>query len=106
MDQVAVLRTVAGFRDALVRTGIRPQRIILFGSLARGEGSPHSDIDLVVISDDFAGKSHWERILILSDAIYEQCAPIDAVALTPAEWELGESRFVEYARDGVTLHAA
>jgi predicted nucleotidyltransferase len=30
----------------------RPRRIILFGSAARGDGGPDSDLDLLVIVDD------------------------------------------------------
>jgi hypothetical protein len=30
----------------------RPQRVILFGSAARGEAGPDSDIDLLVVVDD------------------------------------------------------
>jgi len=30
-----------------------------------------SDIDLGVISEDFKGKDFWQRIEVLSDAIYE-----------------------------------
>jgi len=30
----------------------RPRRVILFGSLARGEAGPDSDIDLLVVVDD------------------------------------------------------
>jgi len=30
----------------------RPQRVILFGSAARGEAGPDSDIDLLVVLDD------------------------------------------------------
>ena len=29
----------------------KPQRIILFGSAARGEMGPHSDVDLLVVKD-------------------------------------------------------
>ncbi len=32
----------------------RPRRVILFGSLARGEAGPDSDIDLLVVLDDDA----------------------------------------------------
>jgi predicted nucleotidyltransferase len=31
-----------------------PRQVIVFGSLARGEAGPHSDIDLLVIVDDDA----------------------------------------------------
>jgi predicted nucleotidyltransferase len=29
-----------------------PQRVILFGSMARGEAGPESDVDLLVVLDD------------------------------------------------------
>jgi uncharacterized protein len=32
----------------------RPQRVIVFGSVARGEAAPDSDIDLLVVLDDDA----------------------------------------------------
>ena len=40
----------------------RPQRVILFGSWARGEAARDSDIDLLVIVDDDtpAEKLHWQ----------------------------------------------
>jgi uncharacterized protein len=40
----------------------KPQRVILFGSQARGEASRDSDIDLLVIVDDNAPpeKLHWQ----------------------------------------------
>ena len=34
----------------------RPRRVILFGSAARGEAGPDSDIDLLVVLDDDAPK--------------------------------------------------
>ena|SRR5258708_36318725 len=37
--------------DAVVAY-FKPQRVILFGSTARGEAGPDSDIDLLVIVDD------------------------------------------------------
>ena len=64
----------------------------MYGSYAQGKAKEGSDIDVLVISDDFFGKSYWERIDILSDAIYEVFEPIEeAVALTNEEWERGES---------------
>jgi predicted nucleotidyltransferase len=65
-----------------------------------------SDIDVLVISDYFSGKNYWERIDILSDAIYEIFEPIEAVALTIEEWEKGESVIVDYAKEGDIIFAA
>src|SRR5271169_4396642 len=43
--------------DAVVEY-FRPLRVILFGSAARGDAGPDSDIDLLVILDDDAPPQH------------------------------------------------
>ena len=35
--------------------------VLLFGSVARGEAEPHSDIDLVAVYDDLDYSTRWER---------------------------------------------
>jgi hypothetical protein len=54
---------------------------------------------VVIISDDFAGKGYWERVDILADVIYEIFAPIEAVAMTPEEWERLQER-ITIRREG------
>jgi predicted nucleotidyltransferase len=100
MDQVAVLKVIERFRNALMAKGVRNSRVVLYGSYARDDATQGSDIDLVVISDDFRDKTFWERIDILTDAIYEVMEPIEATAVTPEEWERGDSMICEFARDG------
>jgi hypothetical protein len=78
----------------------------LYGSHATGVGKAASDIDVVVISEDFAGMGFWERIDLLADVIYEISSPLEAVAMTPDEWEKGESFVVDFARNGEVLYAA
>jgi predicted nucleotidyltransferase len=106
MDKNAVLNIIARFQKILEAKGIKLSKVILYGSYAKGDYTATSDIDVVVISDDFADKSYWERIEILSDAIYEIFAPIEAVAMTSDEWQKGESFICEYAKDGEILYAA
>lgn len=106
MDKTAVIETVNRFNKVIESYGIKLQKIILYGSYASGSNRKGSDIDIIVISEDFIGKNYWERIDILTDAIYEIFAPIEAVALTPDEWEQGDSFFTDFARDGEILFAA
>ncbi len=70
MDKKSVLAIIARLRSQIEARGIRVSLLILFGSFAKGNFTESSDIDIVVVSDDFAGKGYWERIDILSDAIY------------------------------------
>jgi uncharacterized protein len=106
MDKAAVINIVNRFHQQMTARGINPKKIILYGSHAYGTNREGSDIDLVIISDDFIGKDFWERIDILSDVIYEIFAPIEVVALTQEEWDQGDSFVVDFARNGEILFAA
>lgn len=63
----------------------QPERIILFGSAARGEMGPDSDIDLLVV------KSGVEVRRELAKRIYRRLfgltTPVDVVVVTPEDVE-------------------
>ena len=103
MDQDAVLKTVRQFKKALESIDIQVEQLILYGSHAAGTAREDSDIDVVVISPSFSGKSYWQRIDILTEAIYKVFAPIEASAFTPEEWKAEKSLLVDYARNGVLV---
>lgn len=104
MDKETVLRIISDFVKALEAENVRAQKIVLFGSYSTGTQREDSDIDLVVISDDFAGKGYWERIGILSAAIATVFRPIEAIAMPPQEWQSGDSRIADYARSGEVVY--
>jgi len=104
MDKKAALEVLSRFKKGLECRGIRVDKLILFGSYATGVNKEGSDIDVVVISKDFDGKDFWERTEILSDIIYEIFEPIEAVALTPEEWEKKELGMVECAKGGEIIY--
>jgi predicted nucleotidyltransferase len=104
VDKETVLKIVADFAKALEAENIKPQKIILFGSYSTGTQHEGSDIDLVVISEDFAGKGYWERIDTLSAAISTVFEPIEAIAMTPQEWQNGDSLIADYARNGEVVY--
>ncbi|MBA4417101.1 MAG: nucleotidyltransferase domain-containing protein [Syntrophus sp. (in: bacteria)] len=106
MDKDTVLNIISRFQKAVESKNVKINLLILYGSYARGTYHEGSDIDVVVISNDFKGKSYWERIDILSDAIYEVFEPIEAVAMTPEEWKNKRSSIVDYASDGEIVYAA
>jgi len=105
MDKDAVLDVMSRFKKAIEAQHIRVDRMILFGSQATGTAREGSDIDVLVISDDFRDKGYWQRIDILSAAIYDVFEPIEATALTPEEWNSGTSPVAEYVTDGAVEYA-
>jgi predicted nucleotidyltransferase len=106
MDKNAVLKIIHRFKKAVESRDVTIKQIILFGSFKDGTFREDSDIDLVVISDDFDGMDYWQRIDILSEAIYEVFEPIEAVAITSNEWNRRESLVVDYARNGEVVYVA
>lgn len=53
MADDAILKVVREFLDAVRASGIPVDFGILFGSWSRGQASPHSDIDLLIVSPRF-----------------------------------------------------
>lgn len=106
MDKSSALEAIDRFRTILESKNITVNKIILYGSFAREDYRDDSDIDVIVISDDFVSFNYWERIDLLSEAIYEIFEPIEAVSFTSKEWESSHSFLVDYARDGEVVYAA
>jgi uncharacterized protein len=60
----------------------RPQRVILFGSHARGSAQPDSDVDLLVIAR-FEGTSFRQSLRILNRLDIR--LPVDLIAYRPED---------------------
>jgi len=80
-------KEIGAFCRELRRLRIRPERIALFGSWARGEARTGSDIDLIVVSRDFQGKGLRRRLELLGIAAARALVPIQALGYTPGEFE-------------------
>ena len=65
--------------------GIRCERVLLFGSQATGTASEGSDIDLFVISPDWAPYGERERLEILGITAARILEPVQARGVTPEE---------------------
>ncbi len=63
----------------------QPERIILFGSYARGEADEYSDLDFVVIKK--TGKRFLERLIEVAKLIDNDLGNVDVFVYTPEEFE-------------------
>jgi predicted nucleotidyltransferase len=84
------------FQKEIENLGIRPQKIILFGSYAGGTPREDSDIDVIVVSDDFKSMNLRERLELLGVAAGRVFEPLEALGYTQKELETrGKESFLE-----------
>ncbi|HLA04865.1 MAG TPA: nucleotidyltransferase domain-containing protein [Syntrophales bacterium] len=81
---------ISRFQKEIEKLGVKPQKIILFGSYAGGAPREDSDIDLIVISDDFRRMNLRERLELLGIAAGRILEPIEALGYTQEELESRE----------------
>jgi len=98
-------RILAEIVDRILSVG-SPQRIILFGSRARGEARVDSDYDILVVEDSELPR--WDRSRKYLRALRDLDASKDIVVWTPeeiAEWSGVRHCFVTAAiREGRLLY--
>ncbi len=93
--------------NAIVAT-VHPLRVVLFGSAARGDAGPDSDVDLLVVMPDGTHRRHTAQ------ALYRQIRgiglPFDLIVATRSDLERhGNDPGLIYAtilREGKILYAA
>jgi predicted nucleotidyltransferase len=71
--------TIRDAAELLASAARGPVRVILFGSHARGEAGPTSDLDLLVIDKHDAG--HFEEMVRLRAVLPPLGVPVDVVVL-------------------------
>ena len=79
--------------DEVVRTIVErfhPARIVLFGSQARGDAGPDSDIDVMIEMD--TNLSFLDRSIAVDRLFPGRRWPLDAVVYTPSEIERDTDR--------------
>lgn len=66
----------------------KPKKIILFGSMARGDAGRGSDIDLLVVKE--SDKKRPFRVKEIFEAVrgMDRALPLDPIVYTPKELEL------------------
>lgn len=85
---------------------IRPEKVIVFGSRARGNARPDSDVDLLVIAA--SSEPRYKRAAPLYGAMSDILVPMDILVYTPEEveeWREVPQAFVTTAvREGRVLY--
>ena len=91
---------------ARIAIAANAERVILFGSYARGEATEHSDVDLMVIAE--SDLPRFKRSRELYSLIKPYPFPMDIIVYTPQEFERWRKSKVSFVstvlREGKTLY--
>jgi len=82
---IEIKEKIKRYKNLLLQMGVAVERVILFGSYARSKNREGSDIDIVVVSNDFEKMNLRERIEILGIAAARIMEPIEALGYTSKE---------------------
>jgi predicted nucleotidyltransferase len=94
------------FREALTELyGPRLDRVVLFGSRARGEAGPESDYDVAVfLKEPGPGMTEWNRLADLRLRFLDAGGPFfDAIPFRASDYHSDRPIIHEIRREGLTL---
>jgi predicted nucleotidyltransferase len=87
---------------------VHPLRIIVFGSSARGEMGPESDLDILIVMPEGTHRRH--TVQYLYQTISGIKVPYDLIVATPSDLERHKDNtglvYCNALREGRTLYAA
>lgn len=100
------LKELKKLKENIVRE-YKPEKIILFGSLAWGKVGPDSDIDLFIIKK--TAKPRLERQREVSRILLGREAPVDILVFTPEETmkrkKMGDDFVIDILKTGKLIYA-
>ena len=108
MLEQSVLTSVRSYLAALTSRGITVERVVVFGSQAKGEAHEWSDIDILVISPQFDNMKDRSAVNLLWRVAARTDSRIEPIPCGSLQWRDDDSSaIVEIARrEGQVLDAA
>lgn len=104
----AIERTVLDTFKALLVKRVSVYKLVLFGSRARGDADPYSDMDVLVVLEGSPSEKDFDYVSDCAwEAGFERGIVLIPVVFTRDEWENSPQRFSLLARavkeEGVLL---
>jgi len=93
----------------LEEKGIHVDKIVIFGSYAKGKKRKDSDIDIIVVSRNFRNRGIFERVNLTKDIHWELVErilkPFDLMYYSDEDWKKGNSLIINAAkREGTVIY--
>lgn len=98
MDKTTINEIIHYLKDSLINGGIKVESIALFGSALSGNMNDESDIDIIIVSDDFSGKDIFERSKLTMHqelmTFKKYKVPMDILNMSPDEYNQMNSKMM------------
>lgn len=109
MVRKEIKRIVDYLNVLLKEKAIVVNKIIIFGSQARGNFNKNSDIDIAIISKNFKGKDIFSKAKMLNGIhwklVEKFMVPFDIITMSPEEFEKGTSLVSQFVREGKVVYS-
>lgn len=103
MDTKTIGQVTENLATTADRVGYTLEEVIVFGSRARDDYRPESDVDVLVVSPDFEGMKPYKRPkLFYRGWDYDELPDPEFICLTPAEFEERKQLRPHIVRTAVT----
>jgi predicted nucleotidyltransferase len=89
----SIVEKINKYKTLIEQSGVLVDKMILFGSYARDKATPHSDIDVCVVSKSF-GKDDVEEMQMLAKKTRFVDTKIEPYPLSPVDLENDNSPIV------------
>jgi len=76
----------------LVTSKVSPERIVLFGSYARGDNKENSDIDILIVVKNLANERKITRLLYRALLDEDISIPIDFLAIDYEKYNMAKNK--------------
>jgi predicted nucleotidyltransferase len=103
-----IKKIINSLAATLTANRIAVDKIILYGSYAKGTPRPYSDIDIAIISPDFKGKKIFEIQATLARLLAQYLSVAELIGYSSDEFQSAspETFIGEIKRTGKVLYAA
>jgi predicted nucleotidyltransferase len=97
----SAIKTVESFAKDIVDSGINLKKVILFGSFAKNTQNENSDIDVVLVADEFIGIG-FKDIKLFIDVLIEYIR-IQPKTFPTDYFDNGDPFIEEIKKDGIEI---
>ncbi len=103
MDKKEILKVGHTLQKLFQQRKICVDKIVVFGSYARGKERENSDIDIIVVSENFREKDIFERVKLTSgihrELVKRLKKPVDIMYYSDIEWDSSSSLIINAAKE-------